>query len=226
MPVAVQIGGVGRRAMPEYAEKHIVVDDALIDKCLAKDDVIDVIEPLWEGVKYEYREEMYYRQLRAFSPEQVCLYAVFVYDMEVNSGGHLGFYWNPCGIVWEEAFIGLSKIGAVEHLELMKESVEMMDGKPSKDENGRLEQIRRVNNGGFLHIVHDDDTSNVFFDTSDFTLFDDLDHRFYDLRVKGSLDRAYSAYVKKNREKFYFDGVLTVVDWTSAPTENDELHIL
>ena len=198
----------GRRARPEYREKYVVVDDAFIDNCIAKRDAYCVVEPLLHDIDIE-DEQAYYKGLSRLSVEQKYLYAIFLYDMEMGNGGWHQFYTNYTGIVWEEVLVGLREIGATEHYELMRESVRRMGGNPSKDRDERYDQIEQLESAD-----------------PDYSIFGDLENQFDDIRRTGALSDATLAYVKKNREKFYFDGVLTVVDWTSAPTENDELHIL
>ena len=134
--------------------------------------------------------------------------------MEVNSGGHWGFYWNSSGIAWEEALRGLKEIGAGEYYALMQDSVRILGGAPSRDRTKRQQQIQKANEGGFLHIVENDDIPHVLVDTSDFTLFNEIDERFFHLRGAVSLDNAELTYVKKNRKKFYFDSVVLVPNWS------------
>ena len=180
---------IGQSPMPEYEEKHIVVDDSTIDK-VGKWDVGEVIKPVSCSVEIYDGETEYYTSLKGFSLEQRYVYAIFeCYDMEVNNGGHAQFYSNYTGIVWEEALNGLRAIGALEHYELMKESVKRMGGKPSKDWEKRNEQL--YHDGGIIN-------------------FDDIDERFYDIRVTGALDDVLTAFVRRNREKFYFDGIVII----------------
>lgn len=181
----------GQGPVSEYIEKHIVVDDAFIDNCLAKPDAYCVVEYLLFDIDTE-DEEKYYKSLSRLSIEQTHLFAILLYEMEVNNGGHEQFYWNSAGIAWEEVLNGLRAIGADEHYELMKESVQIMGGNPSKDREIRQRQI-----------------------PSDSSRLDGLDWRFYDLRKTGVLDDAEIAYVKNNRGKFYFDGVVKDIEWPS-----------
>ena len=204
----------GASPIPQYIEKRILIDDEFIDKCLAKGDVIDLVEPLFESVRTDEGEAAYYSDISRFSVEQTYLFAIFEYDMEVNSGGHWGFYWNSSGIVWEEALRGLREIGAGEYYALMQDSVRILGGAPSRDRTKRQQQIQKANEGGFLHIVENDDIPHVLVDTSDFTLFNEIDERFFHLRGTVSLDNAELTYVKKNRKKFYFDSVVLVPNWS------------
>lgn len=181
--------------MPEYQEKHIVVDDAFIDKCIAKRDAYCVVEYLLFDIDTE-DEEIYYKSLSRLSIEQAYLFTIFLYDMEVNNGGHHQFYTNYTGIVWEEVLNGLREIGADEHYELMRESVKIMGGNPSKDRDERYEQLEQL--------------ESTDPDYSILSILDDIDVKFYEIRVTGALDDAELAYVKNNREKFYFKGVVKV----------------
>ncbi len=166
------------------AEKHVVVDDGVIDS----GDVFVIIDPLWLSVDTE-NEERYVQDMKRFSEPQQYVFAVCQYRAEVNNGGHDQFYSNSAGIVWEEAAAGLDAIGAAELRAVFDESVERMGGRPSKNRERRFEQL---------------DSARAD--------FDDLDERFYELEGSSDFDSLLLDYIKRHRDSFYFDGMVEQVD--------------
>ena len=187
----------GQGPVPEYIEKHIVVDDAFIDNYLAKYDPYCVVEHLLHDIDTE-DEELYYKGLSRLSVEQAYLFAIYLYDMEMNNGGWEQFYTNTTGIVWEEVLIGLREMGATEHYELMRESVRRMGGNPSKDQEKRISQFEQMESRD-----------------PDYSIFGDLENEFGEIRATGALGYAALDYIDRNREKFYFDGIVKDWEWPS-----------
>ncbi len=187
----------GQRPVPEDIEKHIVIDDEFIDNCLAKYDPYCVVEHLLHDIDTE-DEELYYRGLNRLTVEQAYLFTIYLYDMEMNNGGWEQFYTNTTGIVWEEVLRGLREIGATEHYELMRESVRIMGGNPSKDQMKRISQFEQME-------ARD----------PNYSIFDDLGEEFDKIRATGALGYAALDYIDRNREKFYFDGVVKDIEWPS-----------
>ena len=173
--------------MDEYVEKHIVVDDAVIKDWGFR----GVIDAVWWSVSIYDGETVYYRDLIPFSMEQRYVFAIHWYDIEVCNGGHKQFYWNSTGIVWQETLNGFKEMGLKELYDLMQESVNRMGGNPSRMRLERQEQLSRVVDG-----------------------FDDLDDRYYDLKYGPNdddiIENALDSYVRENRERFYFDGVIMI----------------
>lgn len=153
------------------------------DKVIDQNDTMNVIEPLWWNCNIYDGKDIYYSSLEGFSKEQIYVFAICWYEAEVNNGGHHQFYFNSTGIVWEEAMQGFKEIGLDEYFHIIKESVDRMEGYPIKDEWARYEQMRRLE-----------------------VDFDDLDMKFYESKV--NLDSALQGYIKRNRAKFYFEGLV------------------
>ena len=151
-------------------------------------DVFKVISPLWWNVSIHDGEEEYEDGLRKFSLAQRYIFAIVRYDTEVNIGGHYQFYNNSTGIVWEDVMKGFEVIGATKCAKIIKKSIELFYGCPSKIKEERWKQM---DNQSF-----DDDT------------FDELDDAYYN---GGSIElELLRSYIKNNANDFYFSGKVTV----------------
>lgn len=165
----------------EYSEENVVIDDAVIDQ----DDVYNIIEPLMWDVDIYSGETSYNQSLKNYSDEQKYVFAIWEYSLEVNNGGHTQFYYNSTGIVWEDAINGFQKIGLTEYYDIIKESISRFGKNPSKDRQKRQSQL-------------DELTSP----------FNDLDDRFFQLEEDKSIEEALLKYIKDNRDKFYYNGIV------------------
>lgn len=157
--------------------KKIVVDDSLINA----NDAQDVIEPLWWSVSIYDGEEQYENDLMPFTMPQRYVFAMQWYEVEICNGGHVQFYSNSTGIVWEDAMKGFMAIGANKNVDIIKESAIRMGGSPSKDRKEREKQIDNL---------HPE--------------FDDLDDLFY--ANKSERMELLHIYIKTNAKDFYFSG--------------------
>jgi hypothetical protein len=162
-------------------EVHVVIDDEVIES----GDFYAIIEPVWESVDIYEGEKIYREGLKKWSEAQQYVFAVWWYQYEVNNGGHEQFFENSAGIVWEEALKGLKEMGLEENVQILKEAIERMGGAPSKEREGRFEQLESLEPN-----------------------FDDLDERFDKLMVGMVTYDGLEAYIKANRESFYFDGMV------------------
>jgi hypothetical protein len=162
-----------------YEEVKMVIDDRIIDG----GDIMAIIEPVWLSVSIYDGEEKYINDLKKFSKPQKYVFAMFWYMCEVSNGGHHQFYYNSTGIVWEDALEGFGEAGFFELQEIVKESAKRLGGNPSKDREERMKQLENLQPD-----------------------FDDLDDSFYELEEK--IYDVLRDYIKKNRQAFYFDGVV------------------
>lgn len=158
---------------------YMVIDDEVINQ----NDPMRVIEPLWWNCNIYDGEDMYYSTLEEFNKEQIYVFGIMWYEAEVNNGGHDQFYFNSTGVVWEEAVEGFKELGLNEYLNIISESVFRMEAYPIKDRYSRQEQMERLE-----------------------VDFEDLDMRFYNSEV--NLNNALQNYIKSNKEKFYFEGIV------------------
>jgi len=168
-------------------EKTILIDDKFIESAKSG---YDIIEPVWYSVSLYDGDEQYYNDLNIFSKEQSYVFAVKWYLAEVYNGGHYQFYDNSTGIVWEEALAGAKEIGLDEVYSIIKKSVDIMGGSPSKDRAERQETL-----------------DNIAQENED--LFDDEDKALYDIDDY-FIEKKIMEYIKSNREKFYFNGTITI----------------
>ena len=168
-------------------EKYILIDDKFIELA---EDIYDIIDPISYGVSIYDGEEKYYSDLKAFSKEQSYVFAVVWYFSEVCNGGNDQFYSNSTGIVWEEALAGAKEIGLDEVYSIIKKSVDIMGGSPSKDRDER---------GETLESLTDEDRDE----------FDSLETQLYAID-QDFIEKKYIDYVKAHKEKFYFDGTIMV----------------
>jgi hypothetical protein len=170
------------RTRKKIVEKEYKIDESSI----LENDVFKIIEPLWDSINIYDGEKEYKDDLNKFNREQQYVFAILWYNSEVCNGGHYQFYSNSTGIVWEEALLGFQAINFQQAGEILNESVRRLNGKPDKDRMKRENQLDEMN----------DDLG-------------DLDKRYYN-EVMNILDEKLLRYVKKNKEKFYFNGKLSV----------------
>lgn len=84
------------------------------------------------------------RGLEALSVPQRQYYAVFMYDSEVNNGGHSQYFFNPSGETWEDALAGLTAIGANERAKVLREAVEVTGRyRPAANAESAFDQLER-----------------------------------------------------------------------------------
>lgn len=169
----------------QFNNKHIVVNDALIEE----GEIYSIIEPVWWTGDIYDNVERYEKSLESFSTEQRLIFASMWYMSEVNNGGHDQFYYNSTGIVWPDALKGFEVLGLSEVVSIIKESVERMGGNPSRDREARYDQLNSCEEG-----------------------FSDLDDKFYDFENNVNIDDVMLKYVKLHRDKFYFDGHVSVLE--------------
>jgi hypothetical protein len=160
-------------------EVKTVIDDCVVDG----GDIMRIIDPVWQSVSIYDGENKYINDLKKFSKPQRYAFAMFWYMCEVSNGGHEQFYCNSTGVVWEDALEGFGEAGLFKVQEIVKESAKRFGGNPSKDREERTKQLEALQ-----------------------PKFDDLDDSFYELEEK--IYVVLRDYIKKNRQAFYFNGVV------------------
>jgi Domain of unknown function (DUF4375) len=163
--------------------KLVIIDDSVI----GRNDPMEVIDPLWWSVDIYDSKTKYENDLIPYSLYQRAVFAVMWYMSEVNNGGHSQFYSNSTGIVWEDAKNGFKLMGLIEAMNIIEESVKRFGTAPSFDRIIREQQLDNLNND-----------------------FEDLDNRFYDLDKKIDLTDKIAAFIKNNKQQFYFKGTIEV----------------
>lgn len=171
---------------PSFHEVEVIIDDEVI----SRGDIMEIIDPLWWcGITHK-GPVAYDESLAQFSKHQQLVHAILWYDAEVLNGGHHQFFSNSAGIVWENALEGLQKIGMSEAAEILKDASNLFGGGPSLDRAVRNRQLERI----------------------DYDALDQLDARYYNLY--GSIDENLLDYIHRNRQKFYFNGIVSrPKDW-------------
>lgn len=163
--------------------KHVVVDDAVIDK----GDVYEVIDPVWWTANIYDGMDAYETSLSSFSKPQRLVLAVIWYRSEVNNGGHDQFFYNSTGIVWRDALEAFQTIGLDQFARVLSASADRFSRPPSLDREERNEQME-----------------------ADAPEFDDLDSGFYTLEESVNMDAKLMKFIKKHRSEFYFDGTVSI----------------
>ena len=102
--------GLPGRPGVRWEARHIRIDEA---RLAAIDDVMDLIQPLWWTVNIS-SPEAYEASLAPFTRGQRLVYALQMYRLEVDNGGHGQFYGNSGGIVWRDALEGFELLGLRE----------------------------------------------------------------------------------------------------------------
>ena len=167
----------------ENSKKKLLIDDERIKEIVSSENPHLVIEPLFNVNIYD-GEEHYEKDLAPFTMSQRYIYAINWYDAEVNNGGHYQFFNNSTGIVWEDALKGFEAIGATKNYIILKEAIDRMGGRPSKD---RIERQAQLNQFGY---GYDD--------------FDDLDDAYYEISL--NLNKLLCVYIEENAKDFHFLG--------------------
>jgi hypothetical protein len=157
----------------------------IADREIDGDDYFVVIEPVFLSVSIYDGPQTYENDLARFSREQRHVLACHWYLSEVYNGGHDQFYDNSTGIVWTDAQEGFNAIGASEVAEIVAESARRLGGKPSLNREERQHQLERSKP------------------------LDDLDAKLFEFEKQVDLDTRLMHYIRKNRNKFYFFGLVT-----------------
>lgn len=150
-------------------------------------DPMKVIDPLWWTVSIYDSKEKYENDLEPYSFHQRAVFALMWYMAEVNNGGHLQFYSNSTGIVWEDAMEGFELIGLKEGKVIIEESARRFGTRPSFDREERENVLNKIDND-----------------------FEDLDSLFYKLDGTVNITERIADYILKNKIGFYFEGNIEI----------------
>jgi len=189
--IIISIGGIlfrkqfmffirSQTTQPKHKKVHVVIDDTVIDN----EEVYAVIDSILWSLNNNDTQIEYDRYVKPLSIPQRYLFAIYWYTSEVNNGGHHQFYFNSTGIVWEDAMNGFKEIGLTELYENLQESAKRFGTTPCKDVCQRRKQLWELKLN-----------------------FDDIDDKYYENDNK--IWSAMMEYIKKNRNDFYFDGIVS-----------------
>jgi hypothetical protein len=107
---------------------------------------------------------------------------VFIYDAEVNNGGHSQYFVNSSGDHWESALDGLKAIGADSRAKILEEATGLFGAAgPSADNASRHRQLAAFSG------QHD-------------RSLDELDRRYYSCNE--NIEALLAQYALKNKDHF------------------------
>jgi len=116
------------------------------------------------------------------SPPQKHYYAVFIYDAEINNGGHSQYFANSSGDHWKSALEGLTAIGAITRAKILREATSLFGtGGPSIGNDPRHRQL-------------------ASFSKQQDKLLDELDNTYYS--SDENIEALLAQYALKNKEHF------------------------
>lgn len=97
----------------------------------------------------KFRERLFSRiesnGLASLTTPQLHCHALFMYDAEVNNGGHSQYFFNTSGMHWQEALAGLEAIGARERHALLAEALSQFGKEfPAIDRTQRKNQLAKI----------------------------------------------------------------------------------
>jgi hypothetical protein len=84
-----------------------------------------VIEPMWNQLRTPYEPDPRLQQATA---GQRALYALHWLWSEVNNGGFHQYFWNPTGMLADQALQGARRLGAAAYAELVAEAITTVFG--------------------------------------------------------------------------------------------------
>ncbi len=169
--------------MIKYTKQNISINDSYIEQNTSW----RIVSPLFQSVSIYDGNDKYISDLDKFSKQQKYIFAVGWYRSEVDNGGHDQFFFNSTGIVFQDALDGLKEMGAKDFYEILKDASDRMGNGLSKDRSIRVNCLENEN-----------------------PEFDDLDKKFYELDRKFSLEKFMKDYILRNKDKFYFEGIIEV----------------
>ena len=183
--------------MIKYTKEKVVVNDNYI----AQYNSWKIILPVVQNVSIYDGPEKYLTDLSKFSKEQKYVFAISLYQSEVNNGGHDQFFFNSTGIVYQDMLDGLNKLSEGDYYNIAKEAGARMEAPLSQDIEIRRKYLLSAKPN-----------------------FDDLDTKFYDLDKTKPLEKILKDYILNNKEKFYFEGIIEVSDFDPDKFMNDFLN--
>jgi hypothetical protein len=168
----------------DYQRKRHIIDDALIDRCIAEDAPHELmVQIMWVDIRAGDDKEAidacwapHSRTLREYN-------AVQRYIDEVGNGGHEQFFTNSSGLHWQEALDGLQRFGLHNHRAILVRAIDLLGGNLPTDRDEMWARLEERN-----------------------VVFHDLDKELW--RSEPRYQSAVMTYAKTHREEFYFDAVL------------------
>ncbi|RRD93609.1 DUF4375 domain-containing protein [Clostridiales bacterium COT073_COT-073] len=154
------------------------------------EDSWEIIEPVYNTVNIYDSYEEYLESAKTFTLEQRYLLAITWYFMEVNNGGHHQFFFNSTGIVWEDAINGFQLFDMKEYANNFMKVIDYFGGNIPFDRKERWDLLQKLEE-------ENEEAFNEMLDQADDFVYD----------YEG--EETELTYMKKNPEKFVFEGHYT-----------------
>ncbi len=149
--------------------------------------VAEAVEPVMRCVSLTGGLMEYIADVSLLTGEQLLAYAVWYYHREVSEGGHEKFLYDPAGMLWREAIVGLHEIGAEKAAENLRELRGRFVPELSFDQQERIRQIEEQE-------LYFDDEDSIFRSQAD------------------EISRLLTEYVRSNAVSFEFSGDIEIFD--------------
>lgn len=146
----------------------------------------DVIERMYDELETPYDPDP---RLEEATPGQRALYALHWTRSEVENGGFHQFFYNPTGMLGDEALAGAERIGAAEIAVVIREALSIFPDGLIEDNVRRQDYMEDLSKKQVATLGK-------------------LDDRFYALMGPGdqsTLARQCAAYVERHPEEFFTD---------------------
>jgi hypothetical protein len=155
--------------MPDFRVKRVEsIEDSMAD-------VIDLLADAWAKVANLPKGRQI---LESATLAQRLLCGYYFYWDDVTNGGHLQYFGNYTGNLWQEALEGTRVVRLPEH-KILRDAISLFpDNQPGLTQRDRRKQLATI----------------------DSTKFDELDDRFYDL--PGS-DKKIRQYIETHADEFF-----------------------
>jgi hypothetical protein len=144
-----------------------------------------VLQPMWQQLQTPYEPDP---RLQQATPGQRALYALYWLGSETSNGGLHQYFWNPAGMLADEAVQGARRLGLSDYAELLAQAVTTVFDRPSVPQDQRSRQQA-------LDGLPDEPRRRL----------DALDQRLSVLLVKQPFDPALDQYVRDHPCEFFLD---------------------
>ena len=144
-----------------------------------------VLQPMWHELHTPYEPDP---RLHQATPGQRALYALYWLESETSNGGLHQYFWNPTGMLADEAVQGAHRLGLSGYADLLAEAITTVFDSPTVPQDQRLRQ--RALDG-----LSDQRRRRL----------DALDQHLSVLLVEQPLHAALDQYVRDHPSEFFLD---------------------
>jgi Domain of unknown function (DUF4375) len=144
-----------------------------------------VLQPMWHQLRTPYEPDP---RLQEATPGQRALYALYWLASETSNGGLHQYFWNPAGMLADEAIQGARRLGLNQYADVLAEAIAtVFDGVGvPQDQQARQRALDELAADRYRHL-------------------DALDHRLSGLLVDQPLAAALDQYVHDHPSEFFLD---------------------